>query len=101
MPVKFMITKKEKFFFFFLIFFYFRRRLFRRPIIAQPDHVIVHSKAVIALHNYLQMTESSFYCPAGFVNEEDGVGNVVTGGWRADEDACIDMQTLSRTSSNK
>ena len=86
MPVKFMIKKVRNSF-----FFNFRRRLFRRPIIAQLDHVIVYSKAAIALYNNLRMTESSLYCPAGFVDGEDGVGNVITGGWRADEDACTGM----------
>ena len=30
-----------------------RWRLFRRPIIADPNKVVIYSKAAIALHNYL------------------------------------------------
>ena len=82
------------------IFLNFRWRLFRRPIIAQPDCVILYSKAAIALHNYLWTRESSIYCPADFVDGEDGVGNVIMDEWRADEDACTGMQTLPSTSSN-
>lgn len=31
------------------------------PIIAQPDSVIIYTKAAIALHNYLRTTESTVY----------------------------------------
>ena len=59
-----------------------RWRMFRRPIIAEPDNVITYTKAAIALHNYLRTEESSVYCPAGFIDGEDGDGNVVSGYWR-------------------
>ena len=63
---------------------YFRWRIFRRPIIGHPDRVVTYTKAAIALHNYLRVTESSTYCPPGFVDGEDGAGNVVHGSWRDD-----------------
>ena len=56
---------------------YCRWRLFRRPIIADPDRVVVFTKAAIALHNYLRTEESSLYCPPGFVDGEDGAGNII------------------------
>ena len=59
-----------------------RWRIFRRPIIADPDHVVIYTKAAIALHNFLRTTESSVYCPPGFVDAEDGCGNVTLGSWR-------------------
>lgn len=51
---------------------------------------MVYSQAAIALHNYMYLTttESSVYYPPGFVDGEDGAGNVTDGGWRDDEDPC-------------
>ena len=56
----------------------------RRPIIAQPSNVVVFVKATIVLHNYLRTEESSVYCPAGFIDGEDGSSNIITGAWRDD-----------------
>ena len=39
------------------------------------------TQATIVLHNYLRTTESSVYCPPGFIDSEDGDGNVVSGSW--------------------
>ena len=64
--------------------------LFRRPIIANPNGVVTYTKATIALHNYLRTTESSVYSPPGFVDGEDGVGNMMEGSWRNDEDPSQD-----------
>lgn len=77
-----------------------RWRLFRRPIIADPDRVVSYSQAAIALHNYLRTTESSVYCPAGFVDGEDGAGNTIEGGWRSDEDMCSGLEPLRQSGSN-
>eukprot|EP00731_Ephydatia_muelleri_P029865 Em0021g388a len=63
-----------------------RWRIFRRPIIAEPERVEVFAKAAIALHNYLRTTESSQYIPPGFVDGEDGAGNIVEGSWREEEE---------------
>ena len=48
-----------------------RWRLFRWPIIAQPSKVVLYTQAAISLHNYLRTTESSVYCPPGFIDGED------------------------------
>ena len=47
--------------------------------------MILFTKAAIALHNYLRTEESSAYCPTGFVDGEDGSGNVISGSWREEE----------------
>ena len=79
----------------------FRWRLFRRPIIAQPDRVVIYTKAAIALHNYLRSTESMVYCPPGFTDGEDGEGNVMEGAWRTDTEQATGMEPVTRTSSNR
>ena len=56
-------------------------RIFRWPIIANPDNVVLYTKAAIALHNFLRTTESSIYYPVGFIDAEDGTGNVINGAW--------------------
>ena len=74
--------------------------LFRRPIIADPNRAVVYSQAAIALHNYLRTTESTVYCPAGFIDGEDGAGNAISGRWRADEEQCRGIQPLGQGGSN-
>lgn len=59
-----------------------RWRIFRQPIAASPDHVVIFTKAAICLHNFLRTRESSVYCPPGFGDTEDGSGNVISGEWR-------------------
>ena len=78
----------------------FSWRLFRRPIIAKPENVVAYSKAAIALHNFLRCRESTVYCPPGFVDGEDGEGNVVLGSWRNDESS-TSLTSVSMTSSNR
>ena len=39
-------------------------------------------QAAICLHNYLCLTDSAAYCPAGFVDSEDRSGNIKEGDWR-------------------
>ena len=58
-------------------------------------------KATIALHNYLRTTESSVYCPPGYIDGEDGAGNFIAGGWKTDEDPCTGMLAVACTSSNR
>ena len=77
-----------------------RWRFLRRPIIAHPEHTILYTQAAVALHNYLRTVESSVYCPPGFIDSEDGCGNVVQGGWRSDDDN-TGMQSISHTGSNR
>ena len=38
------------------------------------------TKAAIALHNFLRTTELTVYCPTGFIDAEDGAGNLIEGG---------------------
>ena len=78
-----------------------RWRIFRRPIIAHPDHVILFTQAAIALHNYLRTTESSIYTPPGFVDGEDGTGNAFNGNWRENDGSGASMQSVRCTSSNR
>ena len=75
-----------------------RWRIFRRPIIAEPERAVAYTKAAIALHNFLRTTESLVYCPPGFADSEDGVGNVVEGSWR-NEDS--NMVSISRAGGNR
>ena len=56
-----------------------RWRIFHHPIIATPEHVVVYTKAAIALHNFLRTTESSTYCPPGSFDTEDSNGYIVIG----------------------
>ena len=56
--------------------------MFRRPIFTEPTNVVKYAKAAIALHNYLRMEESTIYCPLGYVDDEDGSGNLIHGSWR-------------------
>ena len=74
--------------------------LFRRPIIANPDAVVTYN-ATVALHNYLRTTESSVYCPPGFVDGEDGAGNTMEGGWRNDEDPSTGLEPLGQAGGNR
>ena len=77
-----------------------RWRLFCRPIIADLNRAVLYSQAAIALHNYLRTTESSVYCPAGFLDGEDEAGNAISGRWRADEEQCSGLQPLGQGGSN-
>ena len=76
-----------------------RWRIFRRPIIADPNNVISYTKAAIVLHNYLRTNEPSMYSPAGFVDGEDGSGNIVLGSWRED-DQPSGFAAITHTGSN-
>ena len=40
------------------------------------------TKAAVCLHNYLRQTNSASYCPSGFVDSEDGSGDIRPGEWR-------------------
>lgn len=84
----------------YLILITSRWRIFRRAIIGQPDRVVAYTKAAIALHNYLRVTESSTYCPPGFVDGEDGDGNIVSGSWR-EENACEGLIGLGQVGGNR
>ena len=79
-----------------------RWRIFRRTIIADPSRVVIYTKAAIALHNYLRTTESSVYCPPGFIDGEDGTGNVIPGNWRDEgESSNSALASLGSVSGNR
>ena len=58
------------------------RLFFLQPINADPDQVVIHTKAALCLHNLLWPKESSSHCPPGFGDYEGGNGTVVPGDWR-------------------
>lgn len=78
-----------------------RWRIFRRPMIAKPDHVVLFTKAAIALHNFLRTNESSVYCPPGFTDGEDGAGNVLEGEWRREADSCTGIERIGHVGGNR
>ena len=65
-------------------------RIFRRPIIAHPDKVTKLTKAACCIHNYLKISDirsassSRQYCPPGYVDHEDPLGNFIPGDWRVE-----------------
>jgi len=58
-----------------------RWRIFRTPIKAVPENTVKYVMAAVTLHNYLQQTDNSVYCPAGFTETEIN-GNFKEGEWR-------------------
>ena len=69
-------------------------------IIASPQRVKLYVQAAVSLHNFLRTTESGVYCPPGFINGEDGSGNLIDGGWRQDEETNSGMKSISQAGSN-
>ena len=80
-----------------------RFRVFRRPIIAKVENVILITKAAIALHNFLISLNSSSdqyaYCPTNFVDQESPNG-YCPGTWRDDESDTNGLQPLEKVGSN-
>ena len=62
--------------------------------------MVAFIKAAIALHNYLRTEESYMYCPPGFVDGEDGAGNITEGSWR-DEEPVTGFQSLGSVGGNR
>ena len=56
-------------------------RIFRKPIRAAPENVVSFVKACLCLHTYLILTGNAMYIPSGFVDSEDGSGNIRAGDW--------------------
>ena len=64
------------------------------------------TKAVVALHNYLMLHESSLprderrYCPPGCTDADDKNANAIPGAWRGgiEKDASHLLLTVSKTS---
>ncbi|XP_046863139.1 protein ALP1-like [Xenia sp. Carnegie-2017] len=59
-----------------------RWRIYRRPIRAAITTVDLIVQATVCLHNYLSLTQNAYYIPKGFVDAEDGSGNIINGEWR-------------------
>ena len=74
--------------------------IFRRPTITKPDNVVVYTKASIALHNFLRTTESSVYCPPGFIDSGDADGNVICGSWRQEQGSSGGIFPVRQAGSN-
>lgn len=75
-----------------------RFRLFRRHIIGTVNNVILATKAIVALHNYL-MADSKFYFPPSFGDLSIG-GTVRPGDWRNDISCQNGLRNLSKIGSN-
>ncbi|CAB4001870.1 Hypothetical predicted protein [Paramuricea clavata] len=81
-----------------------RFRVFRRPIIATEQKVVLITKAVVALHNFLmsltlsQRSNSYNYCPANYVDQENPCGTT-PGEWR-NHDSSDGLIPIARTGSN-
>ena len=82
-------------------------RIFRRPIIAHPEKVTKITKAACVLHNYLRISDirssslsSRQYCPPGYVDHEDSLGNFIPGDWRLEVGQNAALTTVSRMGSN-
>lgn len=58
-------------------------RILRQPIKGSVELVEMVTKAVVCLHNYLRLTANASYLPTGFVDCEDGSGNIILGDWRS------------------
>ena len=78
-----------------------RWRIFRRPILATPQHVTTFTKAAVALHNFLRTYESSTYCPPGFTDSEDGSGQIVQGNWRQDVPDGDGLRAIGQVAGNR
>ena len=72
----------------------------RRPIIASPKKVVLITKAIVALHNFLiSITEDNYnYCPTNFV-DQDGPNSMVSGEWKRDSDDITGLVNIKRAGS--
>ena len=79
-----------------------RWRVYRRPIRSGLELVTNIVKATLCLHNYLRLTDNSFYTPQGFVDVENNSGQIVPGGWcKIAQDVNGALDTLPRVGSNR
>jgi len=65
-----------------------RWRIFTNPIKASVSNCEKYTMACIALHNYLGQTDNASYCPSGFVDSENGCGEIRQGKWRREIKIC-------------
>ena len=83
-----------------------RFRIFRRPIIAKSENVILVAKAVVALHNYLMKkctnadkNNNYSYCPPSYTDQETRSGTKL-GDWRKEQKNTGGLQQIQQTGSN-
>ena len=78
-----------------------RFRVLRRPIIASPKKVVLITKAIVALHNFLMsITEDNYnYSPTNFV-DQDGPNGLVPGEWGRDSDDITGLVNIRKDGSN-
>ena len=81
-----------------------RYRVLGRPIIAQVEKVVVITKAVVWLHNFLMsLSENSNnnynYCPDNYVDEETAEG-IIPGEWRKDSENATGIHDPTHAGSN-
>ena len=81
-----------------------RFRIFRRPIIANAERVILITKTVVSLHNFLMkkranQSENYSYCPQSYVDQMSRSG-VVPGDWRKEETVCGGLLSIQKLGSN-
>ncbi len=82
-----------------------RWRIFKKPIIADTENVILYVKATLCLHNWLRTLECDInnpgeddYCPPGYVDKELGDGTIQGGVWRQGESGSL--SSVGKTGSN-
>ncbi|XP_065665346.1 uncharacterized protein LOC136086784 [Hydra vulgaris] len=79
-----------------------RFRIFRRPIIANLEKVILITQAIVALHNFLMKKRSAnnyLYCPTNYTDIDSPAG-FRPGDWRQDNSCSAALQPLSSGSNN-
>lgn len=82
-----------------------RWRIFRRPIIANTENVVLYVQATICLHNWLRnldctSPENQQYNPPGFADRELDDGSVEDGQWRSDAIRISGLREIGKTGSN-
>ena len=81
----------------------FRFRIFRRPIIASIKKVVLITKAVAALHNFLMSKRKESldydYCPNTYI-DQDGQNELIPGEWRWEIGDVQGLQDISSSACN-
>ena len=76
-------------------------RVLHRPIIAKPSTVILITKAIVALHNFLMSLNSNdnySYCPPGFVDQDNSSG-IIEGEWRTEKENILGLRDIEHLGS--
>lgn len=82
-----------------------RFRILRRPIICNYNKVVLITKAVVALHNFLMDFSSKnnnySYCPVNYVDRDTcSASGIIPGEWRKDNESISGMRDLMSVGSN-